>query len=129
MSENSTTSEEDFLEGLIIKPTMEDEFNSSMYAKQQQTLNNVKIDEQKQRLAYRKIMYWCFFFLLVGQHALLVVFIVCVICIGALSSLQPLLGVIIPATLGETYIVMRQMVEFIFQPGDYRLSEKTQEKE
>ncbi len=108
------------LDQLLDEGCITEETDTTSFTEQQQKFNAEKLNEQKQRRKYRGIMFWCFFGLLVGQHALLVAFVTAIIINGAVLSLQPLLTVIIPATLGETYIVMRQMVEFIFQPGDYK---------
>ncbi len=124
----SQISEDDLLEQLILPSDAQTEFGATVHSNQQYELNDEKIKEQRQRRKYREVMFKRFFALLVFQHILLAIFIGCIICIGSLPALQPLLVVIIPATLGETYIIMRQMVQFIFQPGDYELPDKNKSK-
>lgn len=88
---------------------------------QQAQLNNEKIEEQKQRRKFRLVMFWCFFSLLLIQHILLACFIICSIANNFINNIQPLLAIIIPATLGETYFIMRQMVQFVFTSGDFTI--------
>lgn len=88
---------------------------------QQAKLNEEKIKEQKQRRTFRWVMFVCFFLLLLGQHGLLCWFIGVAIANGFIGNIQPLLTIIMPATLGETYFIMREMVHFVFTPGDFSL--------
>lgn len=40
--------------------------------------------------------------------------------VGGLSEIQPLLAVVVPATLAETYFIVRIMVEWTFSDIDYK---------
>lgn len=78
-----------------------------------------QVEEQKQRRWFRWIMLVLFFLLLIVQHVLISWFVYDMIDKGLISAIQPLLAVIIPATLGETYAIINVMVKFIFSPGNF----------
>lgn len=78
-----------------------------------------QVEEQKQRRWFRWIMFVLFFILLIAQHALIAWFVYSMFKEGLISSIQPLLATIIPATLGETYAIINVMVKFIFSPGNF----------
>ena len=78
-----------------------------------------RVAEQRQRRRFRIIMFWCFFILLLVQYAGLAALIWFAVRDSFIDKVQPLLSIIIPATLGETYAIIRVMVNFVFSPGDF----------
>lgn len=78
-----------------------------------------QVEEQKQRRWFRWIMFALFFLLLIVQHGLIAWFIYCMVLRDLIGNIQPLLAVIIPATLGETYAIINVMVKYIFSPGNF----------
>lgn len=100
------------------KKEFEQETNAES-AKIQLALQSEKVEEQKQRRDMRWIMFFAFTSILVWQYLFLVVFVLYMSLMGHIEKIQPLLIIIIPATLGETYAVIRVMVKYVFSPGDY----------
>lgn len=84
-----------------------------------------QVEEQKQRRWFRWIMLVLFFLLLIVQHVLISLFVYDMISRDLIGVVQPLLAVIIPATLGETYAIINVMVKFIFSPGNFEHKTKT----
>ena len=82
-------------------------------------LGNEHVAEQKQRRLFRTRMFRCFFSLLVAQHFGLAAFIYLAINREIITEIQPLLEIIVSATLAETYAIIRIMVKFVFSPGDF----------
>ena len=78
-----------------------------------------RVAEQKQRRYFRNVMFLCFFLLLLLQYVGLAVLVAFAVKDGFVSDIQLLLGIIVPATLGETYAIIRVMVNFVFSPGDF----------
>ena len=85
----------------------------------QDDLFDEQVAEQKQRRRFRCLMFWLFFGLLLIQHYLLFKFVQYAIISEKIVDIQPLLSIIIPATLGETYAIIKIMVTFIFSPGNF----------
>lgn len=100
-------------------------FKEPNFTNQSERLFEEKIKEQKQRRNFRRIMFMCFFVLLVIQYIMLYQFVEYVLTNDLLADAQLILNIIIPSTLGETYIIMREMVKFVFTPGDFNTEEKT----
>ena len=90
-------------------------------------LNKERVAEQKQRRRFRISMFICFFILLLLQHIGLAVLIYFSIKKSLIAEIQPLLEIIISATLAETYAIIRIMVKFVFSPGDF--DDKKQKRE
>lgn len=90
------------------------------YENQPERLFEEKIKEQQQRSAFRNKMYSNFFGLLIAQHigmaALSVIFVI--------SGNAAILTVIVPATLLETYGVLKVMVQYVFSPGDFEIKKQ-----
>ena len=85
-----------------------------------------QVAEQKQRRGFRDKMYRSFLLLLSVQHVFLISLIIAAVVFNFVVELQPLLAVIVPATLGETYAIIKVMVTFVFSPGDFKAKvEKT----
>lgn len=109
-------------------PGPQDEFtpttSNSKSNSQQQKLFNEKIKEQQQRYWFRWIISGFFMILLIAQHFLLFIFVKAMIKHDQIQNIQPLLGIIIPATLGETYAIMKIIVKYVFAPGDFNSIEK-----
>lgn len=99
-----------------------DTFSTS--SSQQQKLFEEKLREQKQRYRFRWIISIFFALLLLGQHILLACFITSMISADKIQTIQPLLSIIIPATLGETYAIIKIIVKYVFAPGDFKTIEK-----
>lgn len=113
------------------RPEKRDEFKMSQARKSkkhsQDDLFYEQVEEQKQRRWFRWIMFILFFLLLLAQHGLIAWFIYCMILRDLISNVQPLLAVIIPATLGETYAIINVMVKFIFSPGNFEHNNKSKQ--
>lgn len=84
-----------------------------------------QVEEQKQRRKLRRVMFTLFFILLIIQHGLIAWFVGYLLIKELISDMQPLLAIIIPATLGETYAIINVMVKFIFSPGNFEYKTKT----
>lgn len=85
--------------------------------------------EQKQRRHFRCLMFWLFFLLLLGQHMLLIWFVCYLAGNEIIKEAQPILAVVIPSTLGETYAIINVMVKFIFSPGNFEYKITSTRKE
>lgn len=116
----------------IVSSTIEDILGSQDFKKRdefktekskakftQDDLLSEQVAEQRQRRNFRRIMFWLFFLLLIGQHILLSWFTIHMILHGMFNDAAPLLKIVIPATLGETFFVIKVMVKFIFSPGNF----------
>lgn len=101
---------------------------SPSFRNQSERLLEEKIKEQKQRRHFRWFMFICFFILLVVQYYLLYLFVKYILENNMLANAQLVLNIIIPSTLGETYIIMREMVNFVFTSGDFKSKEDDSKK-
>lgn len=110
----------------ILKNFLYEKIAAPRFKNQSERLLEEKIKEQQQRRRFRQVMFFCFFALLIVQYILLYHFVKYILVNNMLAQSQLVLNIIIPATLGETYIIMREMVKFVFTPGDF--STKEQEK-
>ena len=65
-------------------------------------------------------MKWILITLLLLQNAAVYGLVIWALFAGKLADLQIVIGVVISATLGETYLMVRIMIEWLFKDIDYK---------
>lgn len=84
----------------------------------------IQLTDNTWRVAARKYFAWCFLGLLGVQNIIVYGLVIWAFVTGRLEDLSTVIGTIVTGTLVETYLVIRIIVEWIFQDINYAMHGK-----
>jgi hypothetical protein len=85
-----------------------------------ESTTRLRIRDYTEKLDSRRSMKWILITLLLLQNAAVYGLVIWALLTGKLADLQVVIGVVISATLGETYLMVRIMIEWLFKDIDYK---------
>ena len=85
-----------------------------------ESTTRLRIRDYTEKLDSRRSMKWILITLLLLQNAAVYGLVIWALFAGKLADLQIVIGVVISATLGETYLMVRIMIEWLFKDIDYK---------
>jgi len=90
----------------------------------QDELNRVRVADVRTKVITRIVLTVFFLVLLSAQNYFLFQVIQETLKLNNIEKLQPVLGVITAATLGETYFIVKEIVHKTFESNDYSATDK-----
>jgi hypothetical protein len=85
-----------------------------------ESTTRLRIRDYTEKLDSRESMKWILIALLLLQNAAVYGLVGWALYAGKLADLQVVIGIVISATLGETYLMVRIMIEWLFKDIDYK---------
>jgi len=85
-----------------------------------QSITQLRLRDYTEKLDSRRSMKWILISLLLVQNFAVYSLVAWALINGKLADLQVVIGVVISATLGETYLMVRIMIEWLFKDIDYK---------
>ena len=90
---------------------------------QPESLEDIQIKDFSQRLFWRSIVVGFFCFLLVAQHIFVFSVVARAATYGYLQDIASTVNVLIISLVGETYLILRVIVNFLFNEIKYKRPE------
>jgi hypothetical protein len=85
-----------------------------------QSITQLRLRDYTEKLDSRRSMKWILISLLLVQNFAVYSLVAWALINGKLADLQVVLGIVISATLGETYLMVKIMIEWLFKDIDYK---------